>query len=168
MHRFAPRDALPPPRRAREFTRQHHLPGRDSEPARLLRDDAFGTFFLPMDPRGFRDGGDGNDDGLRQTTETMPDKPTDVLLVAKGSLATLVPGNPGVEVGERALDDLIGAGTFDVGEGLVLNFFEPFADGNNNGRFEPERRGTCRLRPPMTTARTGPPATTTRSPSATA
>ena len=58
----------------------------DSEPAHLLRDDVFGTFTLPANPRGFLDGGDANQDGLRQTAET-PIDPVDVLLLAGGSLA---------------------------------------------------------------------------------
>jgi pimeloyl-ACP methyl ester carboxylesterase len=42
----------------------------DSEPAHILRDDVFGSFTLLANPRGFLDGGDANQDGLRQTTET--------------------------------------------------------------------------------------------------
>jgi len=114
----------------------------DSEPARILRDDAFGSFFLPLDPRGFLDGGDSNADGLRQTSETMPDRHGDVLLVAKGSLAVIAPGLQSVEVGERALIDLTQNGVFDVGEGLVLNFSEPFTDGNGNGHFDPDQGET--------------------------
>ncbi len=109
----------------------------DSEPARIRRDDVFGAFFLPTDPRGFLDGGDANKDGLRQVSETMPDRPADVMLVAKGSLDILAPGKQGVEIGERALVVLAQNGVFDVGEGLVANFFEPFDDRNADGRFDP-------------------------------
>lgn len=112
----------------------------DSEPARLLVDDDFGAFFLPAHPRGFLDGGDADKDGLRQVTEVMPDKYVDVFLLAKGSLAILAPGKGSVDVGERALVDLVNNGNvdgiFDVGEGLVLNWFEPFTDSNGNGRFD--------------------------------
>jgi len=99
----------------------------DSEPARLLVDDAFGQFQLLPDPRGFLDGGDDNRDGLRQTDE-IPNKPTDVLLLASGAPETI-----GVELGGRSLVDLDDDGVFDVGDGIVVNFSEPFADTNANG-----------------------------------
>ncbi|HYC21295.1 MAG TPA: alpha/beta hydrolase-fold protein [Candidatus Bathyarchaeia archaeon] len=109
----------------------------DSEPARILKDDQFGDFTLPPSPRGFLDGGDTNSDGLRQTSEAAT-TPTDVLLLAGGSLARISPGAQGVVVGDRALADLNGDGVFDVGDGIVVNFSEPFTDNNQNGVFEPE------------------------------
>jgi enterochelin esterase-like enzyme len=107
----------------------------DSEPARLLRDDVFGTFTLPANPRGFLDGGDANQDGLRQTTET-PIDPVDVLLLAGGSLPRIASGATGVDVGGRMLADLNGDGIYDVGDGIVVNLSEPFTDTNGNGVFD--------------------------------
>jgi len=109
----------------------------DSEPAHLLVDDQFGPFVLPSNPRGFLDGGDTNKDGVRQTGET-PTQPTDVILLAGGSLARIAPGAQGVTLGERTLADLDGDGVFDVGDGIVLNYSEPFTDTNGNFVFEPE------------------------------
>jgi len=110
--------------------------GNDSEPARIGQDDQFGTFTAPSDPRGFLDGGDANQDGLRQTSE-QPKVPTEVSLLAKGSLPMIVSGVTPVDVGGRALADLNGDGVYDVGEGLVVNFSEPFEDANGNGVFDP-------------------------------
>src|SRR6185436_7984838 len=107
----------------------------DSEPARILRDDQFGTFTLTGDPRGFLDGGDGNADGLRQTDEA-PTEPVDVLLLARGSAQTLSGGVAGQLVGNRELVDLNGDGIYDVGDGLVVNFSEPFTDANANLIFD--------------------------------
>ena len=109
----------------------------DSEPARLLRDDVFGTFTLPANPRGFLDGGDANQDGVRQTTET-PIDPVDVLLLAGGSLPRIASGATGVDVGGRMLADVNGDGIYDVGDGIVVNLSEPFTDTNGNLVFEPE------------------------------
>ena len=107
----------------------------DSEPAQILRDDAFGSFTLPANPRGFLDGGDANDDGLRQTSET-PTEPVDVLLLAGGSLPRIANGATGVDVGGRMLADLNGDGVYDVGDGVVVNLSEPFVDTNGNGVFD--------------------------------
>src|SRR5262250_476137 len=109
--------------------------GSDSEPARIGRDDQFGTFTVPTDPRGFLDGGDENQDGLRQTSEE-PNLLTDVSLLAKGSLPMIVSGATPVDVGGRALADLNGDGVYDVGEGLIVNLSEPFEDTNGNGVFD--------------------------------
>jgi hypothetical protein len=95
-------------------------------------DDAFGPFARTADVRGFLDGGDSNDDGLRQAGEA-PSSFSDVLLVAKGSLATVSPGAVAVPVGDRDLADLNGDGIYDVGDGIVDNFSEPFTDANGNG-----------------------------------
>jgi hypothetical protein len=108
----------------------------DSQPAQLLRDDRFGTFTIPSDARGFLDGGDANQDGVRETTEA-PIRPVDVLLLAVGTLPSIA-GAEGTDVGGRSLVDLDGDGIYDVGDGLVLNFSEPFADLNHNMIFEPE------------------------------
>ena len=109
----------------------------DSEPARLLRDDVFGTFLLSANSRGFLDGADANQDGVRQTTET-PNDPADVLLVAGGSLPRIASGATGVDVGGRMLADVNGDGIYDVGDGMVVNLSEPFTDTNGNLVFEPE------------------------------
>jgi hypothetical protein len=115
----------------------HQYLASDSEPARIRMDDQFGEFVLPSDPRGFLDGGDTNSDGLRQTGEA-PSAFVDVLLAARGSLARIAPGAQGVVVGDRELADLNGDGIYDVGDGIVVNFSEPFTDDNQNGIFEPE------------------------------
>lgn len=109
----------------------------DSEAARLRIDDRFGTFTLPGDPRGFQDGGDTNRDGVRQVGEA-PATFVDVLLAARGSLASIDGGRAGAVVGDRELIDLDGDGIYDVGDGLVVNFSEPFTDGDQDGVFEPE------------------------------
>jgi hypothetical protein len=114
---------------------EHQYLARDSEPARFLNDDAFGPFTIPGDGRGFLDGGDRDANGLRETSEA-PTLSTDVLLAARGSLA-MIAGVDGVVFGERALADLDGDGVFDAGDGIVLNFSEPFTDANDNGVFEP-------------------------------
>jgi hypothetical protein len=107
----------------------------DSQPAQLRVDDAWGAFTVPVDPSGFADGGDANEDGLRQTSEPA-DEPVEVLLVAQGSLQAAF-GLAGADFGGRQLADPNGDGIFDVGDGLVLNFSEPFSDGNANGRADP-------------------------------
>ncbi len=109
----------------------------DSEPAHILQDDVFGTFTIPADPRGFIDGGDANGDGLREIGE-QPTLPTDILLLASGSLPMVVSGAQAVSVGERALADLDNDGVYDVGDGIVVNFSEPFTDNNHNLIFEPD------------------------------
>jgi len=108
----------------------------DSEPARIGRDDELGGFPAPSDPRGFLDGGDSNDDGLRREGEE-PDTPVDVLLLGEGTLGRLSPGTVGVPVGGRALADLDGDRVYDVGDGLVRNFHEPFDDRDGDGECEP-------------------------------
>ncbi len=108
----------------------------DSEPAAVGRDDRYGSFSPLADPRGFLDGGDANADGLRQVGE-VPDRPTDVLLLAAGSLASVF-GLAGTTVGGRELVDLDADGIYDVGDGIVVNFSEPFVDRNGNFVFEPE------------------------------
>src|SRR6185436_4935340 len=107
----------------------------DSQPATILRDDQFGTFTLTGDPRGFLDGGDTNEDGLRQTDEP-PTLPVDVLLLARGSAQTLSGGVAGQLVGNRELVDLNGDGVYDVGDGIVVNYAEPFTDTNANNVFD--------------------------------
>jgi len=120
----------------------HHLdPARrylasDSEPAMLGQDDRFGGFTVPADPRGFLDGGDANEDGLRQLDE-IPTIATDVILLAGGSLAQLAPEAVPVLRGQRPLADLNDDGVFDVGDGIVVNLAEPFADANANLVYEP-------------------------------
>ncbi len=108
----------------------------DSQPAALLRDDQFDNFTLPTDPRGFLDGGDTNEDGLRQTGET-PTEAVDVLLLARGSAPTLSGGVAGQLIGDRELVDLNGDGVYDVGDGIVVDYSEPFTDPNDNAVFEP-------------------------------
>ena len=107
----------------------------DSEPAQILRDDVFGTFTLPANPRGFLDGGDANQDGVRQTNEAAT-QPVDVLLVAGGSLPQIASGAIGMDVGGRMLANLNGDDTYDVGDGIVVNLSEPFVDTNGNGVFD--------------------------------
>ncbi len=109
----------------------------DSEPARIRRDDQFGSFTPPDNPRGFVDGGDANKDGLRQTSET-PNVDVDVLLLAGGTLQNIAPGAVGVNVGGRQLADLNGDGVYDVGDGIVVNYSEPFTDLNGDFIFEPD------------------------------
>lgn len=109
----------------------------DSEPAAVLQDDEFGPFTLPVSARGFLDGGDLNKDGLRTQDETAPMTPTDVLLLAGGSLMKIA-GRTGTPIGERPLLDLDADGVFDVGDGIVINYAEPFEDPNGNLVFEPE------------------------------
>lgn len=103
-----------------------------SEPASIGNDDAFGPFQIPADPRGFLDGGDGNDDGVRQTSEQPPSF-ADVFLAAKGTLGTIAPGAAAVSVGDRDVADLNGDGIYDVGDGIVVNFSEPFMDSDGDG-----------------------------------
>ena len=109
----------------------------DSEPAAIRTDDTLGDFEILPEPRGFLDGGDANEDGLRQSGET-PEVPADVALLAVGSLAAIAPGATPTAVGGRALADLDGDGVFDVGDAIVINLAEPFTDGNANFVFEPD------------------------------
>lgn len=109
----------------------------DSEPAQIRRDEVFGEFEVRAEPRGFFDGGDENEDGLRQGGE-MPSVRTDVALLASGSLASIAPGATATDVGGRALADLDGDGVYDIGDGIVINLSEPFTDTNGNLLFEPE------------------------------
>lgn len=112
----------------------------DSEPARIRRDDVFGAFALPPGPRGFLDGGDANEDGLRQVGES-PDFWVDVMLAARGSLPAIA-GQSGTVIGERELLDLNADQVYDVGDGIVRNYSEPFTDTNDNLVFEPDRNET--------------------------
>ncbi len=100
----------------------------DSEPARLLRDDQYDTFTMSSDPRGFVDGGDANEDGVRQIGEE-PVLPVDVLLLAGGTLGAIAGVEPTAIVGGRALADLDGNGIYDVGDGIVVNASEPGSAG---------------------------------------
>jgi hypothetical protein len=104
----------------------------DSEPAQLRVDDQWGSFASAPN---FADGGDTNEDGLRQVGE-VPVQPTDVLLVAPGSLQSRF-GVAGTDVGGRALADTDGDGIYDLGDGIVVNMHEPFTDTNGNHVFEP-------------------------------
>jgi enterochelin esterase-like enzyme len=108
----------------------------DAEPATLLADDEWGTLEAPTDRRGFLDGGDGNDNGQRETDE-VPVLPTEVALLARGT-AEQVAGSPGTDVGGRALVDLDGDGRYDTGDGIVVNAFESFADTDGDDVYEPE------------------------------
>ncbi len=107
----------------------------DSEPAHIMQDDQFGAFTTLADPRGFLNGGDTNQDGLRQVDEA-PTTPVDVLLMAGGTLERIA-GVHGTLVGGRETVDLNGDGVYDVGDGIVVNLSEPFTDGNGNHVFEP-------------------------------
>jgi hypothetical protein len=107
----------------------------DSEPARILQDDTFGTFTTPPNSRGFVDGGDTNNDGKRETDES-PTVPVDVVLAARGTLATIAPGATGVLVGDRELADLNADNIYDVGDGIIVNYSEPFTDTNGNFVFD--------------------------------
>lgn len=109
-----------------------------SQPAQLgfRIDDQFGALVLPLDPRGFLDGGDTNEDGRRQIGESVTRR-SDVLLTAQMTLGLIAPGSMPVLNGERELADTNGDGIYDVGDGLVLNFSEPFTDLNGNFIFEP-------------------------------
>ena len=109
----------------------------DSEPATIRRDDAYGMLSPPEDFRGLVDGGDANDDGLRQVGEA-PTLPTDVLLLAQGTLGQIAGVEPQTVLGGRALADLDGDGVYDVGDGLVVNASEPIREQNGNLIFEPQ------------------------------
>lgn len=108
----------------------------DSEPAQIRRDDLYDTFAVPSDPRGFLDGGDENEDGVRQTGE-QPVRATDVLLLAGGTLGAIAGVEPTAVVGGRALADLDGNGIYDVGDGIVVNASEPLRESNGNLEYEP-------------------------------
>ena len=119
----------------------HPDPGRrylavHSEPAATLQDDEFGSFSTPAGAQGFLDGGDANQNGLREVGE-MPTLPVDSMLVAKGSGAALAAGVAGVVLGERELFDLGATGLYDVGDGIVRNPGEPFDDLDGDREFEP-------------------------------
>lgn len=105
----------------------------DSEPAELRVDDQWGAIGSVVD---FSDGGDANEDGLRQTSEA-PVEPTQVLLVAPGSLQSKF-GVAGTVRGDRALADTNTDGVYDLGDGIVVNVHEPFTDTNGNHVFEPQ------------------------------
>lgn len=118
-------------------TLHHRDPNRaylaiDSEPAQLRVDDEWGAFSAAAD---FSDGGDANQDGLRQTNEA-PTQPTQVLLLAQGTLQSRF-GVTGTSLGGRAVADTNGDGVYDLGDGIVVNMHEPFTDTNGNGIFEP-------------------------------
>lgn len=108
----------------------------DAEPAAVLLDDEFGAFTLPVAAGGFLEGGDLNRDGVRQPDELAPMTTIDVLLLAGGSLSKIA-GRGGMLVGERAILDLDADGVIDVGDGLVINYAEPFDDPNGNLIHEP-------------------------------
>jgi hypothetical protein len=110
----------------------HAYLATDSEPALLRVDDQWGGFASAAD---FSDGGDANEDGLRQTNES-PTEPTEVLLVAPGSLQSRF-GVAGTVLGGRALADTNADGVYDLGDGIVVNLHEPFTDTNANRIFEP-------------------------------
>ncbi len=74
----------------------------DSEPAVIRRDDVFGELVVGEDVRGFLDGGDANEDGLRQTGEA-PTLPADVVLLAPGSLQAVFGVEPSTIAGGRGL-----------------------------------------------------------------
>lgn len=109
----------------------------DSEPAVIRRDDVFGELVVGEDVRGFLDGGDANEDGLRQTGEA-PTLPADVVLLAPGSLQAVFGVEPSTIAGGRALADLDGDGVYDLGDGIVLNPSEPLVEQNGNLLYEPE------------------------------
>src|SRR5436309_7232153 len=103
-----------------------------------MRADQSGPFTTLADPRGFLDGGDLNNDGLRQTSEP-PINSTDVLLLAGGTLDHIAGMDlSGQLLGGREIVDLNGDNVYDVGDGIVVNLSEPFTDANGNGIFEPE------------------------------
>jgi hypothetical protein len=100
----------------------------DSEPAAIGMDDVWGSFTAPSD---FVDGGDDNEDGLRQIGE-VPSEPADPLLVAGGTLLSVF-GESGTDVGGRMLADTDSDMVYDLGDGIVVNMNEPFDDANANG-----------------------------------
>jgi len=112
-----------------------------SQPALIRRDDQWGLtgqFQLPPDPPGFSDGGDDDEDGLRQTSELTGDENAHPLLVAAGSLESVLGVTTGiVDVEGRSLADTDSDGIFDVGDGIVVNTWEPFTDTNGNGMWDP-------------------------------
>ena len=77
-----------------------------------------------------------------------------MLLAARGSAAALSGGVAGQLVGNRELVDLNGDGIYDVGDGIVVNFSEPFTDSNDNGVYEP--RSARRSRTSASTASPAP------------
>ena len=73
---------------------------------------------------------------MRQTNEP-PDEPSEVLLVAPGSLAVASsvsrePDSAAARSPTRTRD-----GIYDLGDGIVVNLHEPFTDTNGNRIFEP-------------------------------
>ena len=106
----------------------------DSEPASIRMDDEWGSFTIPADPRGFFDGGDDNEDGLRDVgAEDVANEPTDALLVANGTLSSVFGINDGVDIGGRMLKDDDMDGVYDIGDGIVVNLSEPFTDDDGDG-----------------------------------
>jgi hypothetical protein len=109
----------------------------DSEPAMILMDDEWGTFTIPADPRGFFDGNDMDEDGLREVgVEDFANEPSDALLVANGTLSSVFGINDGTDIGGRMLKDDDSDGFYDIGDGIVVNLYEPFTDANGSGRFD--------------------------------
>ena len=106
-----------------------------SDPAQRRQDDLWGM--LPAGLAGFRDGGDSNEDGQRQTTETTSFE-TDVMLLAPSTLSRFQTGAVGVDVGGREVADIDGDGVFDIGDALILNFREPFQDLDGDLIFSPQ------------------------------
>jgi len=100
----------------------------DSEPAAIGADDVWGD---PFTPATFEDGGDANENGLREIGEPAF-VPTGPLLLAAGTLGSVF-GETGTDVGGRMLADTTGDGVYDLGDGIVVNMSEPFTDTNGNG-----------------------------------
>lgn len=110
----------------------------DSQPALLGMDDVVGMFAVnpALGPRGFMDGGDGDQNGVRSTAE-MAGTPVDVLLAAAGTASARFGGARGAFVGGRELFDVDGDELYDVGDTLVVNYSEPFTDLDGDLVFEP-------------------------------
>ncbi len=111
----------------------------DSEPAAIMEDDEWGSFTTPADPRGFQDGGDDNENGVREVgAEDATDEYADALLLAGGTLFSQF-GIMGTDIGGRMLADVGPGGPdgiYDLGDGIVVNLSEPFTDANGNGVFD--------------------------------
>lgn len=103
----------------------------DSEPAAVAVDDVWGD---PFTPATFDDGGDANEDGLRQVGE-LAFVPVGPLLLAAGTLGSVF-GETGTDVGGRMLADTDDDGIYDLGDGIVINMNEPFTDTNGNGLWD--------------------------------